>query len=158
MLLEYGTGLSQFMKLTPFMSAHLLDFDLKSAYIIQAFFGLSTIIVVFIYFLLKKNDTHFSGLDITILATATVILIPYTHFYDLTLIAGGLLLLSKESFITKNNFLIKSNMITILYTIPIIGLLSNLFYFPISPLILFVGLLTLSLQRVNPPKRHKKLI
>lgn len=150
MLLEYGIGLSQFMKLTPFMSAHLLDLDLKTAYLIQAIFSVATITIVFTYFLHKKNNTHFSGLDITILATATVILIPYTHFYDLTLIAGGLLLLAKDPFVTEKNYFIRSNTVIVLYTIPIIGLIFNLFYFPISPVILFSGLIILSCQKSKP--------
>lgn len=147
MLLEYGTGLSQFMKLTPFMSMHLLGFKLEAAYFTQALFSIATIGVVFTYFMRRPHNTPFSGLDITILGIAAVIVIPYTHFYDLTLIAGGLLLLAKEHTVTIKNYVIRSKVIILLYIIPIVGLIFNLLYIPISPIILFSGLMVFCFQK-----------
>lgn len=143
MFLEHGTGIGQTMKLTPFMSAHLLGYDTTSSYLLQLLFTIVTIGTVIIYFLKKKRSGSFNALDITILAIATILIVPYNHFYDLAIITGSLLLLAAENTFTPKNMLLKSRIFVLLYILPILGFLLNALLLPISPVILLIGLLML---------------
>jgi hypothetical protein len=140
LLLEQGTGLAQFMKLTAFMSMHLLGFDNSSAYQLQAGFMLAALGLMVAYSLQRRVRGRFSGLDISILAVATFIILPYAHFYDMTLIAGGLLIMCKDNSVSDSALIIRSKVFGLLWALPILGLIFNIIGLPIAPVILLVGL------------------
>lgn len=156
LLLERGTGLAQTMKLTPFMSMRLLNYEVNTAYLIQVLFSLVTITIVSIYFLKRKIINLFNGIDILILSIATILIIPYTHFYDLSLITGSILLLIKQNIENSTSLLAKSHTLTIIYMAPIIGLLLNIFIVPITPIIFLIALFILCFGKNQIfPQFHK---
>lgn len=140
LLLEHGTGLAQLMKVTGFMSISLLGFDSSTAYQVQIAFALIALGLTTNYALRRRLKGGFDGLDITIIATTTLVMLPYSHFYDMTLITGGLLLICKDNILSTEALLIRSNTPSILWVLPILGLLLNIFSLPIAPLILLIGL------------------
>ena len=139
-LLEHGTGLAQLMKLTSFMSMSLLGFSNDIAYQVQIGFALIALGLVTRYALCRRIKGGFDGLDITILASATLIMLPYAHFYDMTLLIGGLLLICKEHSLNEESFIVRSGMFGTLWALPIAGLLLNIIGLPVAPLILLGGL------------------
>jgi hypothetical protein len=139
-LLEHGTGLAQLMKLTSFMSMSLLGFSNDIAYQVQIGFALIALGLVTRYALYRRIKGGFDGLDITILASATLIMLPYSHFYDMTLLIGGLLLICKEHSLNDESLIVRSGMFGTLWALPIVGLLLNIIGLPVAPLILLCGL------------------
>lgn len=139
-LLEHGTGLAQLMKLTSFMSMSLLGFSNDIAYQVQIGFALIALGLVTRYALYRRIKGGFDGLDITILASATLIMLPYSHFYDMTLLIGGLLLICKEHSLNDELLIVRSGMFGTLWALPIVGLLLNIIGLPVAPLILLCGL------------------
>lgn len=158
MFLELGTGIGQTMKLTPFMSAHLLGYDTKSSYLLQLLFTIVTIGTVTIYFLKKQLSESFNALDITILAIATILIVPYSHFYDLAIITGSLLLLAAKNTVNPNSMLLKSRIIALLYVLPILGFLLNALLLPISSVVLLIGLLILCFGNAVTTNHTQKII
>lgn len=156
LLLEQGTGLAQLMKLTSFMSMHLLGFSTSAAYQVQIGFALIALGLLITYGLRRKRKGYFDGLDITILATTTMLILPYTHFYDMTMIAGGLLLASQDNKIREKSPLIRTGIFGLLWALPIIGLLLNILSLPITPLILLASLFLLCYYTPTnkPPEPH----
>ncbi|MFQ3216524.1 glycosyltransferase family 87 protein [Paraperlucidibaca sp.] len=139
-LLEHGTGLAQLMKLTSFMSMSLLGFSNDIAYQVQIGFALIALGLVTRYALCRRIKGGFDGLDITILASATLIMLPYAHFYDMTLLIGGLLLICKEHSLNDESLIVRSGMFGTLWALPIVGFLLNIIGLPVAPLILLCGL------------------
>lgn len=156
MFLENGTGIGQTMKLTPFMSAHLLGYNTESSYFIQLLFTIVTIGIVSVYFIRKKTSLSFSAIDITILAIATILIVPYNHFYDLTIITGSILLIAKQNNISPERILIKSRILIIIYILPIFGFILNIFKLPASPIILSFGLLFFIFYQASPTTKKSK--
>lgn len=140
LLLEHGTGLAQPMKLTAFIAMRLLGSTIETAYIVQIIFSISALIILLLYGWRRRQKGNFDGRDITILAVATMIMPPYIHFYDMTLIAGGLLLLCYSKKITRNHPIARFNIIGLLWSLPILGLLFNLFGAPIAPIAMMISL------------------
>lgn len=131
------------MKLTSFMSMSLLGFDNNTAYQVQVIFALVALGLVASYAMRRELKGKLDGLDITIFAAATLVIIPYSHFYDMTLLTGGLLLICKECTMSNKELIFRSNMFGILWALPIMGFLLNIFNLPIAPFILLIGLFLL---------------
>lgn len=157
LLLEHGTGLAQTMKLTPFMSMRLLGYEIGTAYLVQTLFSLVTLFTIAIYFLKRKFSNQFTSLDILILAIATILIVPYTHFYDLTLMTGGILLLAKQDIVKHESLPYKSYTFTLLYMMPITGLILNIFLIPITPFIFLIFLLLLCFGNSLPAVQFHKV-
>jgi hypothetical protein len=152
-LLEQGTGLAQLMKLTGFMSVKLLGFDNHLAYQIQSGFMLVSLALVFSYGVRRKVKNQFDGQDITLLAIATLLMLPYAHFYDMALITGGLLLMCHDNKLSDQSLFIRSKTFGVIYVIPIVGVLMNLIGLPITPIILLFGLALLCYAPLAPQPR-----
>ncbi len=152
-LLEQGTGLAQLMKLTGFMSIKLLGFDNHLAYQVQTGFMLASLALVFSYGIRRKNKNQFDGQDITLFAIATLLILPYAHFYDMTLIIGGLLMMCRDNALSDQSLFIRSKIFGVIYVIPIVGVLMNLIGLPITPIILLLGLALLCYAPLAPQAR-----
>ena len=152
-LLEQGTGLAQLMKLTSFMSVKILGFDNNLAYQIQSGFMLVSLALVCSYGIRRNSKSQFDGQDITLLAIATLLMLPYAHFYDMTLITGGLLLMCHDNKLSDQSLFIRSKIFSVIYVIPIVGVLMNLIGLPITPFILLCGLALLCYAPLSPQHR-----
>lgn len=159
LLLEYETGLAQPMKLTSFIAMRIIGFDLATAYKVQIGFSLAALSLLLIYCQRRKCRGEFNALDITVFAVTTMAILPYAHFYDMTLIAGGLILMSHQNKKINDKPFIFPSIFGLLWALPVLGLLGNMINLPIAPIVLFLGLILLCLKTTfRSSKKHKSLL
>ncbi len=135
-LLEFGTGLAQLMKPSAFISMRLLGFNVELAYSVQALFSIITLAILINYGLKRNRARRIENKEIIITAIATMLIIPYVHFYDMALVAGGILLMTSNSSNESTLSILQQRTLGLLWTLPVISLLMNIIGFPITPLIL----------------------
>lgn len=143
-LLETGSGLAQMMKLTGFMAARSLGFDIAASYRVQAVFSLLGFILVTIGLWRRRGGRGFDGRDMLIVALGTAVAVPYLHFYDLTAITAAQILMAARPGGTTPRPA-GAFLHALLWTLPILGLLLNIEHLPLAAPLLLTALAVVSL-------------
>jgi hypothetical protein len=147
LLLEQGTGLAQFMKPSVFMSLRLLGADLATSYLAQ----LLCVILVLAFglaYLWHRRRAEADGQTIAVIALASVLLVPYVHIYDLTIVAGAQILMLRQPSGDRVLLPAQAVLFGLLWMIPLAGLMLHLAGLPVAPLVLIAALIML--VRLDP--------
>lgn len=145
-LLEEGSGLAQGMKLTAFMAARLLGLDIGDSYGVQAAVAVFALGTAVVYLWRRRGGGVGEGRDLTVVALATALILPYLHFYDLAVIAGAQIIACRER--QGQPPLAERGFQALLWLLPFFGMILNVLGRPVAvPLLMVLLLLAARLPR-----------
>ena len=144
--IENGTGAGIFMQISPFISTRLLIEDLDVAWTVQfisALFALVTVVVVFI----KSKD---NTLKIATLVTATYLVSPYMHSYDMAALSVVVILLVKDELVNKRLYETEKTFFITAWLTPLITMYFSYLGLPYAPFFLISLLIMLCFKALWP--------
>ncbi|PSU49258.1 hypothetical protein C9J12_09775 [Photobacterium frigidiphilum] len=143
--IEHGTGAGIFMQVSPFISTRLLIGDLGVAWGVQIISGLIALIVVVAVFIKSKDAI----LKMAVLVTATYLVSPYIHSYDMAALSVVVVLLVNRG-LNKGFENTEQAMFITAWLTPLIVMYFSYLGFPYAPFVIILLLTVLCLKVLRP--------
>ncbi len=141
--IESGTGVALFMQPSPFMSIRLLFNDIEMAWSIQVLSAIFSSVCVLYTF---KNSKCLE-LKASVLITATYLVSPYIHSYDMAALSMVIIWQIRKGF--ENGFMYgEKTLLMVAWLTPLIMMSIGYLGYPIFPLIT-MGLLSLLVYKIK---------
>ncbi len=126
------------MQVSPFISTQLLVGDLAISWIIQIITGLIALAAVVAVFIKSKDPV----LKLAVLVTATYLVSPYIHNYDMAALSVVIVLLVERG-LTKGFVKAEQTILIVAWLTPFFAMYSAFSGFPYAPIISMALLLVL---------------
>ncbi len=150
-ILHHGTGIGIWMIPSTFNSVRMLGAELPMAFTMHAVTLILVAVLIVMYGKRTASRRQVSTSDILIVATSTVLLSPYIHNYDFSLLEGALILWAGAAASQHVDDNLTLTAIVILWGTAFVSFFLNLSGFPIVPPLILACLAVLA-YRIAPTR------